>query len=154
MYKTKRHYRILGEETWNKIPQIVRDDLLNIVDEVGDMHHHNKRAEIWAALRNRGIETERTISVEGYSHAKRVNGYVECEATRVVIEIESSTIENAYNDTLKILTLKKIDAIEFGVVLAKYNPKRKSLSYEQLKKCLWDPFKPLIADELVILCVE
>ena len=123
VYHSKQHYRILGEETWNRIPQVVRDDLLDIIDEVSDMHHQNSRAEIWAALRNRGIQTERKISVEGYSHAKRVNGYVECDASRVVIEVESSTIENAYNDTLKILTLKKIGAVDFGVILAKYNTK-------------------------------
>ncbi len=153
MYKSKRYHRILGEETWNKIPQVLRNHLLSIIDEVDDMHNQSKQAEIWTALKKRGIDTEQRISVEGYSHAKRVDGYFRDDATRVVIEIESSTIENAYNDTLKILTLKKIDAIDFGVIFAKYNPERKSLSYEQLEKCLWNPFKPLIAEELVILCV-
>ena len=121
MYQSKRHYRILGEETWNRIPQVLRNHLLSIIDEVDDMHHHSKQAEIWTALKKRGIDTEQRISVEGYSHAKRVDGYFRCDATRVVIEIESSTIENAYNDTLKILTLKKINAIDFGVILAKYS---------------------------------
>lgn len=154
MQRGKNTYRILGEETWQKVPQIVRDDLLDLIDEVSDFHHHNKRAEIWAAMRNRGFATERVVGVEHYSNAKRVNGYIECNTSRVVIEIESSTIENAYNDTLKILTLRRVGAIDFGIILAKYNPQRRSLSYDQLKKCLWDPFKPLIGSELVILCVQ
>lgn len=154
MYKPKNKYRVLGEANWNKLPEVIRDDLLSILDEVADFHHQRKSAEIWVALRNRGIQIEKTFKLKGYSHAKKVNGYIEAHHTRVVVEVESSTIENAYNDTLKILALKKAGLIDFGVILAKYNPKRRSLSYEQMKKCLWDPFEVLFDEQIAILCAD
>lgn len=154
MYKPKKKYKLLGEENWKRLPRIVRDDLLSIIDDVSDFHHQRRNAEIWVALRNRGIQIKKKFRTAGYSHAKEVNGYLEADHTRVVIEIESSTIENAYNDTLKIRALRKARQIEFGVILAKYNQKRRSLSYDQIKKSLWDPFKVLFDDQIAILCVE
>jgi len=154
MYKPKKAYSILGEENWGRLPQVVRDALLSIIDDVSDFHHQRRNAEIWVALRNRGIETKKRFEATGYSHRKEVNGYIEADHTRVVVEIESSTIENAYNDTLKILALRKAGQIDFGVILAKYNSKRRSLSYRQIKKSLWDPFRVLFDDRIAILCVE
>jgi hypothetical protein len=39
------------------------------------------------------------------------------DGNRVVIEIETSTIENGYNDLLKILELLQVDQIDIGIIV-------------------------------------
>jgi hypothetical protein len=124
---------------------------VDVASKTTDFHHHRKKAKIWKALEAKGFTTDKSRS---HGNRKRYDGIIEEDGKRVAVEIESSTIENAYNDVLKILAGIEQKEIDFGVILAKYNRRRKSLDYEQFKECLWVPFAPVIKERLSILCVR
>jgi hypothetical protein len=67
---------------------------------------------------------------------------------RVAIEIESSTIENAYNDLLKIMELLKRDEVDYGIVIFVQNNRssRQRLTKGQITNNFAKALEMVLAD--------
>jgi len=66
----------------------------------------------------------------------------------VAIEIETSTIENGYNDLLKIMQLLKSNAVDYGVIIFIQNnrSKRPKLTKKSIESSLIDSLDKVLDD--------
>ncbi len=72
-------------------------------------------------------------------------GELQC---RVAVEVEASTIENAYNDLLKIMQLLKSDEVDYGVVIFIQNnrPREPKLTAGQVRRSIVESFDKVLED--------
>ena len=117
----------------NRLPPPVSEDLQFLYDNVSSWR--SKQGDYHSVALARGFRNE-------YSppclHKKRVDLFKEYSMEgfqfRVALEVETSTIENGYNDLLKIMQLLKSDEVDFGLILFIQNDRssRPKLGVSQL----------------------
>ena len=120
-----------------RLPQPVIEDLLFLHDKVTSWR--TKQGDYHSVASDRGFLTEHSAPC---LHKKRVDLYKEYSMEgfqfRIALEVETSTIENGYNDLLKIMQLLKSDEVDFGLILFIQNDRssRPKLSVSQLTSSL------------------
>ncbi len=142
-----RHYEILYGEA-QRIPASLQSDLDLLLARVGSW-----RAQVHGDYKETatevGFEVEKRMESLGRKRLDLFKAYPNAEIEyRVAIEIETSTIENGYNDLLKIMQLLKADEVDYGVVLFVQNDRstRPKLTAPSLRSNLVEALNRVLED--------
>ena len=123
----------------SRVPKTLRDDITNLFEKVGNWRASNvgngELSHYKQIARALGFRSEGNFQSFGRKKADLCKLYETEELTyQAIIEIETSTIENGYNDILKMMQLIKSGNMDYGVIIFVQNNRgsRPKLTESQL----------------------
>ena len=137
------------------LPRHLQQDLNTLLGEVRNWRAKNSREAGYYKFVAAGLNFMNEVGPggpDGGIGRKRVDLFKKYETEeleyRVAIEVETSTIENAYNDLLKIMELLKRDLVDYGIVIFVQNnrPSKPRLTKDQITNNFAKALEKVLAD--------